>query len=195
MSKNKCRNLGIFLSLALLILSVFGFPANAQAAPNWFDYKKCVIKNYATNRPLNIYATSPENIYNGVKVNTFSNYVGDGTQWFYVDRFSLPFFPWDTGTTAILSENETYALNIGYRVEGSKAVMYDKNLDLETWDIERVNDILLDFSGNYYMIKLHSASNLYLAENPVTHDVYLADPRNCSDQELQYLWWKIDTMN
>lgn len=183
MSKNKRRYLAIFLSLALVILCVFGLSADAQAAPNRFLYKKCSITNYATNRPLNIYATSAANVYNGVKVNTFSHFVNDDTQWFYVRNFS-PF------ETAILSENETFALNIGYRGVGSKAVMYDKNLDLETWDF-------LPYDNDTYLIRLHSDNSLYLREDPNTHDVYLARPQINGLQlpNLSYFMWKVNTLD
>lgn len=185
MRNYKQKVIRVFISLSLLIACVFGPVLQASAVNNinWLQYnnKTYQVKNWATGHNLNMWVTDASYLYNGTPVTMYGCYLNDNTQWFKVQKYSLTYNSSNQVTTAecaISSIYTNYALNIGYRVAGSTAVMYDRNLDLETWIIQSSGQ-----NGSHNKIVLKSNPSLCLAENPYTQQVYLEPigASNCQD--------------
>lgn len=173
MKKSKLFKILLSLALAACVLAWSNTPVMAFSTVSGNYYWVYKITNKGTGNLLNVWTTDVNSIYNGCPVTTFDTYCPDGTQWFrMVEMLDIN----GCFSYNIMSYNTNYSLNIGYRGEGSNSVMYQNSLDLETWEIKN--------SGLGYKIILKSNPNVWLAENPNTHEVYLTSTNS------KYCYWK-----
>ncbi len=202
MKKLKLKLFSMLASVAMVISCLFAPTMSVAAAGNgpacgplYRPNTNYQIINWATWHNLNMWVTDANYLYNGTPVTGYGCYLNDNTQWF---RFQAVGATSETGsyphTTVrteyvITSTNTTYALNIGYRVAGSNAVMYNRYWDTETWIVESGG-----MSNGFSRIILKSNPSLCLAENPTTHEIYL-EPISYNSPSCYNQTWFIGNAN
>ncbi len=192
MKKLKLKLFSIFVSLAMVVGCLLGSTVVASAGSNngisWLQYtnKTYQVKNWATGHNLNMWIDDASNLYNGTPVTMYGYYTGGNDHWFKVEHETPTYhspYQWTSyNCTITAATNTRYALNIGYRVAGSTAVMYDRNLDLEQWII-----VSTGIQGEHNKIILKSNPSLCLAENPYTQQVYLENIGASNYQDWNFI--------